>query len=262
MIRNSKLHTTQKERTEQEAHLRFPNPMSCLSTLLQKASFLILVIGGLQYTIYGCLAASLSTQMIKIYHLDYFTGGLIYLPCGVGGIIAAYLTGKLLDHDYRVYARKHNLPETKHAAHDLYHFPLEKARLRSIFVFLGVSSIATAGFGWSLYARVHIAVPLVIQFLTGSIQVAIFAICSTLLTDLNPQKASTVQASYNLVRCVLSAAGIGALQAIINAVGVGWCFTIYAAIGLLCMPLCLILRQRGWGWRKKQINENLRREND
>ena len=231
--------------------------MSCLSALLQKATFLILVVGGLQYTMYGCLAASLSSQMIEIYHLDYFTGGLLYLPFGIGGIIAAYSTGKLLDHDYRIYARKHNLPETKSAAHDLYYFPLERARLRSIFVCLAVSSIATAGFGWSLHARSHIAIPLVIQFFSGSSQVAIFTVCTTLLTDLNPRKSATVQASYNLVRCALSAAGIGALQAIIDGVGVGWCFTIYASIGLLCIPLCLILRQQGWEWRKKQVDAML-----
>ena len=255
MLRTSGSHYARKVEREQRVRRRFPNPMSCLSALLQKATFLVLVVGGLQYTLYGCLAASLSTQMIKLYQLNYFTGGLIYLPCGIGGMIAAYSTGKLLDHDYRMYARKHNLPENKSAAHDLYHFPLEKARLRSIFAFLGVSSIATAGFGWSLHAKVHIVVPLVIQFFTGSMQVAIFTISSTLLTDLNSQKSATMQASYNLVRCALSAAGISALQAAINGVGVGWCFMIYATIGLLCTPLCLILRQQGWEWRKKQIDE-------
>lgn len=190
--------------------------------------------------------------MIHIYHLKYLTGGLVYLPCGIGGIIAAYSTGKLLDYDYRIYARRHDFPESKSAAHDLYHFPLEKARLRSIFIFLGLSTIATAGFGWSLQARVHIAVPLVVQFFTGSTQVAIFTVCGTLLTDLNPGNSATVQASYNLVRCALSAAGIAALQAIIDAVGVGWCFTIYAAIGILCVPMCMALRQWGWEWRKRK----------
>ena len=232
--------------------LYFPNPMSCLAALFQKATFLILVVGALQYTIYGCLAASLSTQMIKMYQLSYLTGGLVYLPCGIGGMLAAYLTGKLLDHDYRLYARSHDFPESKAAVHDFYHFPLEKARLRSMFFFLAVSAIATAGFGWSLEAPTHIAIPLVLQFFTGSTQVAIFTVCGTLLTDLNTGRTATVQASYNLIRCASSAAGIAALQAMINSVGLGWCFTIYAVMGLLCAPICMVLRQRGWEWRKKK----------
>ena len=29
--------------------------------------------------------------MIRLYHLNYLTGGLIYLPCGIGGVLAAYV---------------------------------------------------------------------------------------------------------------------------------------------------------------------------
>ena len=241
--------------TAENAPIRFPNPISCLTALFQKATFLVLIVGALQYTVYGCLAASLSTQMISIYQLDYLTGGVVYLPCGVGGITAAFLTGKLLDRDYRIYARRHHFPESKSAAHDFYQFPLERARLRSIFVFLTISSIATAGFGWSLHVRTHIAVPLIVQFFTGSTQVAIFTICGTLLTDLNPERSATVQASYNLVRCAFSAAGIAALQAITDRVGIGWCFTVYAAMGFFCVPICIAIKHNGWKWRKTKIDQ-------
>ncbi|KAI9760344.1 MAG: hypothetical protein M4579_001748 [Chaenotheca gracillima] len=253
LLRSHRSNKTQELQLGAKPRLRFPNPLTCIVALFQKGTFIILLVGGIQYTVYGCLAASLSTQMIDIYHLTYLTGGLAYLPCGLGGMIAAYSTGKLLDYDYRVYARRHHFPESKSAAHDLFEFPLEMARLRSIYVFLSLSTVATAGFGWSLEARTHIAVPLVLQFFTGSTQVAIFTICGTLLTDLNPGRSATVQASYNLVRCALSAAGIAALQALIDRVGVGWCFTMYAIIGALCAPMCLALRQWGWGWRKRQI---------
>jgi hypothetical protein len=49
----------------------------------------------------------------------------------------------------------------------------------------------------------------------------------TLITDLNPSRSATALASYNLVRGLLNAAGIAALQPVIEGVGVGWCFTIY-----------------------------------
>ena len=225
-----------------------PNPFSCLSTLLNKSNFIILMVGGLQYTIFGCLAASLSAQMIHPYSLNYLTAGLLYLPSGVGGILAAYLNGRLLNYDYRITARKHGLPVSK-TSDNLSRFPIERARLRSVFPFLGLSAVATAGYGWTLQANTPIAAPLVMQFITGGTQVAVFSVCGTLLTDLNPGRSATVQASYNLIRCALSAAGVGALQAVIDGVGVGWCFTLYAVIGAFSVPLFLVLRRSGEKWR-------------
>lgn len=225
-----------------------PNPLSCLSTLFNRSNFIVLMVGGLQYTIFGCLAASLSAQMIHLYSLNYLTAGLLYLPSGIGGILAAYLNGRLLNHDYRITARKCRLPVSR-KSDNLAGFPIERARLRSVFPFLALSAVATAGYGWTLQAKTSIAAPLSMQFITGSTQVAVFSVCGTLLTDLNPGRSATVQASYNLVRCALSAAGVGALQAVIDRVGVGWCFTIYAVIGAFSIPLFLVLRRYGEEWR-------------
>lgn len=226
----------------------FPNPLRCLDTLFQKDTIIVLAVGGLQYTIFGCLAASLSTQMIHLYSLNYLTAGLMYLPSGIGGILSAYCSGKLIDHDYRLTARQHGFP-TSRSSDTPPGFPFEKARLRSVFPLLAVSAIATGGYGWALEARTSIAVPIVMQFLTGSSQVAIFTVCGSLIADLNPERIATVQAGYNLVRCALSAAGVAALQAITDRVGAGWCFTIYAVIGLLSVPLFMVLRQWGSRWR-------------
>ena len=248
--------TSRKPLTEQTPPpFSLPNPLSCLSTLFNKSNFVVLVVGGLQYTIFGCLAASLSTQMIHLYSLNYLTAGLLYLPSGIGGIVAAYLNGRLLNYDYRVTACKYRLPVSK-TSDNLARFPIERARLRSVFPFLVLSTIATAGYGWTLQAKTSITAPLVMQFITGSTQVAVFSVCGTLLTDLNPGRSATVQASYNLVRCALSAAGVGALQAVIDGVGVGWCFTIYAIIGAFSVPLFLVLRRYGEIWRGMESIES------
>lgn len=71
-----------------------PNPFSCLNALFDRSNFIILVVGGLQYTVFGCLGASLSSQMIRLYSLNYLTAGLLYFPSGFGGILAAFLNGK------------------------------------------------------------------------------------------------------------------------------------------------------------------------
>lgn len=228
--------------------IRFPNPLNCLITLWQRASFLVILVGGIQYTVYGCLATSFSTLMIRLYSLNYLTGGLIYLPCGIGGVLAAYTTGKLLDRDYIRTAKRYNLPVDK-STNDLSNFPIEQARLLSIFPLLAISTTATVGFGWALNQHTSIAVPLTLTFFSGASQVAIFTVCGTLLTDLNPNQSATVQAGYNLIRCALSAGGIAGLQALIDAIGVGWCFTIYAIIGALCIPIFVLLRSHGMQWR-------------
>ena len=250
--------TSREPPTEQRPPpFSLPNPLSCLSALFNKSNFIVLTVGGLQYTVFGCLAASLSTQMIHLYTFNYLTAGLLYLPSGIGGILAAYLIGRLLNYDYRMTAHKYSLPVSK-TSDNLARFPIERARLRSVFPFLALSAIATVGYGWTLQASTPIAAPLMMQFITGSTQVAVFSICGTLLTDLNPGRSATVQASYNLVRCALGAAGVGALQAVIDGVGVGWCFTIYAVIGALSVPLFLALRRYGEVWRGMENTEGLR----
>lgn len=232
----------------QRRAIRFPNPLNCLTTLLQRASFLVSLVGGIQYTVYGCLAASFSTLMIRLYDLNYLTGGLIYLPCGIGGVLAAYSTGKLLDRDYIRTAKRYDLPVDK-STNNLSNFPIEQARLLSVFPLLAISSMATVGFGWALNQHTSIAIPLTLTFFSGASQVAIFTVCGTLLTDLNPKQSATVQAGYNLIRCALSAGGIAGLQALIDAIGVGWCFTFYAIIGALCIPIFVLLRSHGMQWR-------------
>ena len=232
--------------------IQFPNPLSCLVTLLQRASFLVILVGSLQYTVYGCLAASFSTLMIDLYSLTYLTGGLVYLPCGIGGVIAAYTTGKLLDRDYIRTAKRYNLPINK-SSNDLSSFPIEEARLLSVFPLLAISTLATLGFGWSLHQHTSIAVPLVLTFFSGASQVAVFTVCGTLLTDLNPDQSATVQAGYNLIRCTFSAGGIAGLQALIDATGVGWCFTFYGTIGASCIPIFMLVRSRGMRWRTTSL---------
>ena len=96
------------------------------------------------------------------------------------------------------------------------------------------------------------AAPLVLQFLVGATTTSIFNTLGTLLVDLNRDQPSTVSAGSNLIRCILSASGLAALQEIIDGVGIGWCFTIFAAIAATTAPI--LLMERHWGpiWRAKR----------
>jgi len=218
----------------------FLGPFKSLSALRNQANFIVILAGGITYTMYTCLAASLSAAVIAEYEMNYLMAGLAYLPNGIGGILS-YASGKLLDHDYKVTARRLGLPVTSRAGNE---FPFAKARLRSISPVVVVSAVATMGYGWVLHTRSHIAILLVVQFFSGAAQVCIFATCGTLLTDLNPGRSSTVQASYSLVRCALSGAGVAALETMVRQIGYGWTFTVFGGLGLLCVPILFYLKQK------------------
>ncbi|KAJ5622906.1 hypothetical protein N7490_011511 [Penicillium lividum] len=121
---------------------------------------------------------------------------------------------------------------------DISNFPIEEARFVGIYTLVMLSALGTAGFGISLMKR------------TGYSSSDLKQLCGTLLTDLNPNASATVQASYNLVRCLGTAAAIASQQPLANAIGLGWCFSFFAFIMLSAAPLAMILTKWGPDWRR------------
>lgn len=229
------------------SRFHMPNPFVCLRLLLNRPTSIIISVGSIQYAIFSALGTSLATKMATVYSLDYLEAGLIYLPAGVGGLLAAVSTGKLLDRDYCIISQElskgssANEGSRSSSQDNLLSFPMEKARLRSIFPFLCIVSAAIIGYGWALHTHTQIAIPLILQFFTGATQVAMFVMCGMLLTDFNPDRSATAQSSYNLVRCALATGLVAALEPLVQKIGTGWCFTVYGVIGLICIPLLVIL---------------------
>lgn len=85
-----------EDRARKQRRCRFPNPLKGLPMLFKKGNLMVILIGSVTYTVKMVLQMSLAAECIEIYHLDYLQAGLIYLPSGVGGAIAAYSTGKSL----------------------------------------------------------------------------------------------------------------------------------------------------------------------
>lgn len=73
--------------------LSWPNPFACLRTLGNKESLVVILVYSLTYAVKMALQASLGVQCVEIYQLDYLTAGLIYIPAGVAGAVAAFITG-------------------------------------------------------------------------------------------------------------------------------------------------------------------------
>lgn len=118
-----------------------------------------------------------------------------------------------------------------------------------------VSTLPLLAYGWVLHYHIHPALPLVLQFIIGGSTTIIFNACGTLIIDLHPSSPSTARASLNVVRCILAAGGLAALQPLIDAVGVGWCYTVIA-LGTGGTAIACTICGRIWGdrWRTKRHN--------
>lgn len=85
--------STSTERLSLRSRISVPNPILSLRILFEKDSATILLCNGIFYATYCCLQASLSSLFIDIYGYDELEAGLVYIPFGVGCLVATVMTG-------------------------------------------------------------------------------------------------------------------------------------------------------------------------
>ena len=170
----------------------------------------------------------------------------------MGGILSAFLNGKLVDWNFRRNARHLGLPVVKHRQQDLDQFPIEKARLEVIIPLLWVGSASMIAFGWTLHFETSLAGPLVCLFIIGFALIAVYDCLSILLVDVYPQSPATATAANNLVRCWLGAGASAATIPMVDALGVGWALTLTALVWVSITPILLALIRFGPEWREKK----------
>ncbi|KAI0132552.1 major facilitator superfamily domain-containing protein [Xylariales sp. AK1849] len=232
-----------------------PNPFACLLLLRHRRTAIVIGSLAVHYTIYSCLQASLSTLVTEIYHVSGLVSGLTYLPFGVACAIAAFMTGKVLDRDYRKTAKEHGIPIDRTKGENLDCFPIEHARLRSIKYSVALCSFFIVGYGWSLQQKTHIAVPLILQFFIGLTEQGLFTGLSTILVDTHPEAPSTAQAASNFIRCEVAAGGLAALDVLLRHLGSGCTFVLFAALGLVAAAMLWVLDVKGLEWRQHKHAE-------
>ena len=229
-----------KETMKTKRRLRIPNPAKVLLIIIEKDVALVLFYTAIVYTAF-------------IYGFNELQVGLCYIPNGVGCALASVLNGKLLDWNFRRVGRQAGLadidPKDRHSIDG---FPIEKARIQSLFpiVYLGTASVVC--YGWALFMNAPLAAPLVLQFLIGLTLTSAINCTLTLLVDLYPLSPSTATAASNLTRCLFGAVGTALIQQMLDAMGRGWCFTF---LGLLCLvfsPMLTVLIKWGPKWRRER----------
>jgi multidrug resistance protein len=230
-----------------------PNPLRCLTIILHKDLGIVLFTNSIFYTAFYTITASIPSLFTDIYHFNSLQIGLCYLPFGVGCAIASFGAGKLVDRDYRVIAKKRNIVMDKIAGEDMATFPIEHARLHSVWWVVGIYSATIIAYGWVLQAETHLVGPLVLQFMAGLFGTGVFNILSTFVVDLYPMRPSSATASNNLVRCLMGAGGTAVIQSMINKMGRGWCFTFVGLVVLGMLPLLWMEWKWGMQWRTARV---------
>ncbi|KAI0151726.1 multidrug resistance protein [Xylariaceae sp. FL1272] len=233
---------------------RIPNPLRSLRLLLRKDNAVVVLAWGLMYTVYSCLIATLSTLFIDIYHLNEWQSGIIYLPIALGGTLSTFFSGWLLDEVYRRSRAKLGLSTDMARGDDLDTFPIEKARVRVIWIPMLIIAASTIAYGWVLQLRVHIAVGLILQFIAGFALQFNFSSFNTLLVDINHRAPSSANASTSIIRSAFSAITVAYIEDLFQSVGVGWTFTIIGGFCIISIALLCVEYSKGFTWRTKSLD--------
>lgn len=172
-----------------------------------------------------------------------------------------------MDRDYKsaeaIYKDTHGLSEDCNISPKAMpsDFPIEKARFHHVFWITGLLAACMALYGASFWEhpmtsrREWIAVPLALQFLIAGTSNMIFAINSTLITDLHPGKGAGATAINNLARCTMSAGAVPLVHYMIKEIKTMPTFCTLAAVLIICMPLAIVSRVLGMKWRRERMRQ-------
>lgn len=228
----------------------------------------LLLLYGVQYGACYAMTTSMPYLFSRVYQLNESLIGASYLANGIGCIVGSVFQGKVLNYNYKRLMQFHYTDEN----HD---FPIEHARLRTLWTHAMLFNVLFVVYGWMLYFKIHIAIVLSIQFirksferglyasmlivihhllLVGFTSQAIFNASQTLLVDLFPDKSASVTATNNMFRCFFGALATVMILPTIQAVGVGWAFTVISAALLLSRVTLVLALSHGPKWRRQRMN--------
>lgn len=176
----------------------------------------------------------------------------MFIPIGVGGILSALSSGKLVDWNFRRHCKLLGIPVVKNRRQDLSNFPIEKARLQIAFPMFFLAGAFLIIYGWLLTKKFSIAAPVITLFVVGYGLTFTFQVLNVLMVDIYPGKPSVATAANNLFRCEIGAVFTAIILPLINAIGIGWAYTILALMFIGFAPMLLIIMQKGPQWRKEK----------
>ena len=100
LIHNS-LQWTSDKKPAKAPKISLRNIYEPLGSLLEKDILVTLVFGSFIYAFWSMVTTSTTTIFLFKYRFSESIVGLLFLPNGVGCVLGSYITGKIMDRDYR-----------------------------------------------------------------------------------------------------------------------------------------------------------------
>lgn len=236
---------------------RIPSPMPTLRVVIDLETAVILLATGLMFACFYAVMTGATTSFHEVYHFNDIQSALMYIPIGIGGVLSAFTTGRLVDWNYRRHARRANLPILHNIRQDITNFNVEKPRIEVALPFYYLSTAAMIAYGWVVGRKVNLAAPVILLFVTGWSITATSQVLSALMVDLWPGQSATATAANNLFRCELGAAASAAITPMSESMGKGWAYTTLSLIAVAVSPCLWITMKQGMKWRQKRIRKEL-----
>ncbi|KAE9375984.1 MFS general substrate transporter [Stipitochalara longipes BDJ] len=219
----------------------FLGPLKIIFSI--EVTFVIIFL-SIYYTVWQMTVAVMSTLFSTTYGLSEIQIGLTYLANGVACVAGTLTTGKFLDYDYQRFKKSYEGPAET--------FPLDRVRLRTIWLWGGMQIASSLAFGWTMERHVHVSVPIICTFFLGWAATSIISTISTFMVDIFPKKGASATAAVNFVRCLMGAGGTASVLPTVNRIGVGWTFTLWSGVMLVALGLILLQMVKGREWRRRR----------
>ncbi|OAA74242.1 Major facilitator superfamily transporter [Cordyceps fumosorosea ARSEF 2679] len=233
--------------------------------LLREKDILVsLLFGGAVYAVWSIVVATTTGLFKDLFNLSDLLLGVTFLPNGLGTIVGSVVAGKLMTREFLAAETSYLArfpsarPPSKNKKDLPVDFPLEHARLRHTPWITLLFVLCTTAYGFTVLrlpvtsAPGWIAVPLLLQFVIAATSNAVFAINTTLVSDLSPGKGASSTAVNNLVRCGMAALGVAFGDVMIQDFGPAATFL---GLGVLTAGMSVFLAAEfvyGMRWRRER----------
>ncbi|KAF2149193.1 MFS multidrug transporter [Myriangium duriaei CBS 260.36] len=212
--------------------------------LIMKDAAPLIIFVAVHYAVWQMSITAMSTLFNSRYGLSETQIGLTFIANGVGSIVGTFITGKILDVNYRRLKAK-AVSDTETGSDEEGTVDLKAARLQLVPVFSLVQCASILVFGWTInYPHtVPIAIPIITTFVSGWTAISNTSVIMTYVVDIFPDQSAAASASVNLARCLLAAGGTSLVGPMIDGINTGWTFTI--CIGVQFVALVAVAWQTG-----------------
>ncbi|KAL0931542.1 major facilitator superfamily transporter [Colletotrichum truncatum] len=159
------LDDTPVQETPASSEHSFRNPFRGLKIIFRRLDALLLGGSALIHLSFTCIQDSLAHHAMEKYKLNGLQAGLCYVPYGLAVFLSAYGVGKVIDHDYAMVAIAHRLSISDFEGRNFENFPIEQARLRTIWYLFPLVITSTVFYGWAIQYKMNLGFVMVTQFL-------------------------------------------------------------------------------------------------